>query len=37
MRPKNTSAGKMMTRVKVFAGEADKGTLAAQKPVEIKL
>ena len=37
MLPKNTIARKMMTRVKVFAGEADKGTLAAQKPVEIKL
>ena len=37
MLPKNNIARKMMTRVKVFAGEADKGTLAAQKPVEIKL
>ena len=27
----------MMTRLKVFAAEADKGMLAAQKPVEIKL
>lgn len=37
MLPKNTIARKMMTRVKVFAAEADKGLLAAQKPVEIKL
>ena len=37
MLPKNNIARKMMTRLKVFAGEADKGTLAAQKPVEIKL
>ena len=37
MLPKNNIARKMMTRGKVFAGEADKGTLAAQKPVEIKL
>ena len=37
MLPKNTIARKMMTRLKVFAAEADKGMLAAQKPVEIKL
>ena len=37
MLPKNNIARKMMTRVKVFAAEADKGMLAAQKPVEIKL
>ena len=37
MLPKNNIARKMMTRLKVFAGEADKGMLAAQKPVEIKL
>ena len=37
MLPKNNIARKMMTRLKVFAAEADKGTLAAQKPVEIKL
>ena len=37
MLPKNNIARKMMTRVKVFAAEADKGLLAAQKPVEIKL
>jgi len=37
MLPKNNIARKMMTRVKIFAAEADKGLLAAQKPVEIKL
>ena len=37
MLPKNNIARKMMTRLKVFAAEADKGMLAAQKPVEIKL
>ena len=37
MLPKNNIARKMMTRVKVFAGEADSGLLAAQRPVEIKL
>ena len=37
MLPKNNIARKMMTRLKVFVGEADKGMLAAQKPVEIKL
>ena len=37
MLPKNNIARKMITRVKVFAAEADKGLLAAQKPVEIKL
>ena len=37
MLPKNNIARKMMTRLKVFAAEADKGLLAAQKPVEIKL
>lgn len=37
MLPKNNIARKMMTRLKVFSAEADKGTLAAQKPVEIKL
>ncbi len=37
MLPKNNIARKMMTRLKVFAGEADGGMLAAQKPVEIKL
>ena len=37
MLPKNTIARKMMTRVKVFAGEADKGMLAAQKPEVITL
>ena len=37
MLPKNNIARKMMTRVKVFAGAADEGTLKAQKPVEIKL
>ena len=35
MLPKNNIARKMMTRLKVFAGEADKGMLAAQKPVVI--
>ena len=37
MLPKNNIARKMMTRLKVFAAEADKGILSAQKPVEIKL
>ena len=37
MLPKNNIARNMMTRLKVFAGEADKGMLAAQKPVDIKL
>ena len=37
MLPKNNIARKMMTRLKVFAAVADKGMLAAQKPVEIKL
>lgn len=37
MLPKNTIARKMMTRVKVFAAEADKGMLAAQKPEVITL
>ena len=37
MLPKNNIARKMMTRLKVFAAEADKGMLAAQKPVEINL
>lgn len=37
MLPKNTIARKMMTRLKVFAAEADKGTLAAQKPEVITL
>ena len=37
MLPKNNIARKMITRCKVFAAEADQGTLAAQKPVEIKL
>ncbi|MGN0853369.1 MAG: 50S ribosomal protein L13 [Kiritimatiellia bacterium] len=37
MLPKNTIARKMMTRVKVFAGEADSGMLAAQKPEVITL
>ena len=35
MLPKNTIARKMMTRLKVFAGDAH--VLAAQKPVEITL
>ncbi len=37
MLPKNTIARKMMTRLKVFAAEADKGMLAAQKPEVITL
>ena len=37
MLPKNNIARKMMTRVKIFAGEADAGLLAAQKPVAITL
>ena len=37
MLPKNTIARKMMTRLKVFAAEADKGMLAAQKPETIAL
>ena len=37
MLPKNNIARKMMTRLKVFAFEADGGMLAAQKPVEITL
>ena len=37
MLPKNNIARKMMTRLMVFAAEADKGMLAAQKPVEVKL
>jgi len=37
MLPKNNIARKMMTRLKVFAAEADAGMLAAQKPVEITL
>ena len=37
MLPKNTIARKMMTRVKVFVGEADAGMLKAQKPEVITL
>ena len=37
MLPKNNIARKMMTRLKVFAGEAAAGMLAAQKPTEITL
>ena len=37
MLPKNNIARKMMTRLKVFAAEADKGMLAAQKPETIAL
>ncbi len=37
MLPKNNIARKMMTRLKVFAGEADPGLVAAQRPVEVTL
>ena len=37
MLPKNTIARKMMTRVKVFAGEADAGMIKSQKPETITL
>ena len=37
MLPKNNIARKMMTRLKVFAAEADNGMLAAQKPETIAL
>ena len=37
MLPKNNIARKMMTRLKVFAAEADSGMLAAQKPEKIAL
>ena len=37
LRAKNTIARKMMTRVKVFAGEADAGMIKSQKPETITL
>ena len=37
MLPKTTIARKMMTRVKVFAGEADAGMIKSQKPETITL